>query len=315
MEALVEGLSKELTKNRHASSTKSKDIFSILPNGLTLLDIGAAGGVQPRWEKVCKYLNYIGVEPDARSNDNLADQNIFRTITILDAFAWSEEAEIQFNLCKKPRVSSAFKPNRKLLDIYPDSSRFDVIGKEYLKGEPLFNKTNEYKIDFAKLDIQGGELDALIGLGSSLDGCLGLEVEVEFSEMYNSQPLFGDINQFLSSRGFYFCDFVKLARWERHAHNDFGRCLFGDGLWLKDLNNLDTTHAEECFKYAAICSLYGKLDEAIHLLKSTPDKATRKLLNLLHEQLTLQTQERMIFAELNEAWFEYGPGTRMHLME
>ena len=91
--------------------------------------------------------------------------------------------------------------------------------------------------------------------------------------------------------------------------------MFGDGLWLKDLKNFDTTNAEECFKYSAICSLYGKLDEAIHLLKSTPDKATHMFLKCLHEQLSMQTQERMIFAKLNEAWCEYGSGTRMYLIE
>ena len=103
MEALVEGLSKELTKNRHAFATKSKDIFSLLPNGLTLIDIGAAGGVEPRWEKVCKYLNYIGVEPDARSNEKLADQSIFRTISILETFAWRRKLKFTL-ICAKPRV-------------------------------------------------------------------------------------------------------------------------------------------------------------------------------------------------------------------
>ena len=318
MEAFLEGLSKELSKNCQASATKSKDIFSFLPNGLTLLDIGAAGGVEPRWKKVCRYLNYIGVEPDQRSNVKLAEENMFRSIKILDTFAWSEETEIQFNLCKKPRCSSVFQPNRSILDIYPQSDRFDVIGKEHLKGEPLSNKINDQQIDFVKLDIQGGELNALIGLGSSLDGCLGLEVEVEFSEIYKSQPLFGEIDDFLSSRGFYFCDFVKLARWERNTRRkgrDFGRCIFGDGLWLKDLNNIDTTNIEQCFKYSAICSLYGKLDEAIHLLQSSPDNATYSFLKCLHEQLSLQRQERSIFAELSKIWSKYGSGSRMFLME
>lgn len=40
---------------------------------LTLLDIGAAGGVQPRWKQITRKTGYIGFEPDARSNADTAE--------------------------------------------------------------------------------------------------------------------------------------------------------------------------------------------------------------------------------------------------
>ena len=43
-------------------------IRSINPNlKITLLDIGAAGDVEPRWKKIIDFVNYIGFEPDSRS--------------------------------------------------------------------------------------------------------------------------------------------------------------------------------------------------------------------------------------------------------
>ena len=42
-------------------------------------------------------------------------------------------------------VSSAYLPNRELLDQFPDSQRFDIIKKEILQAEPL-SKEGEVKI-------------------------------------------------------------------------------------------------------------------------------------------------------------------------
>ena len=66
MEKLAKHLYSNLKKKRSASKNKPQQLFHLLPNGFTLLDIGAAGGIEPRWEKVCESLNYIGIEPDKR---------------------------------------------------------------------------------------------------------------------------------------------------------------------------------------------------------------------------------------------------------
>ena len=55
---------------------------------------------------------------------------------------------------------------------------------------------NINNIDFIKLDIQGGEPNALKG-AKSLNKVLGLEIEIEFHKIYKNQPLFSDINTFM----------------------------------------------------------------------------------------------------------------------
>jgi len=317
MQSLVQQLYRNLKQKRKTSANKSQGLFSLLPNGLTLLDIGAAGGIEPRWEKVRESVNYIGVEPDKRSNQELNQTSRSRNTYILNSFAWNEETEIQFNLCREPQVSSAYIPNRKLLDSYPDAKRFDIVKKEVLKAEPLYKKLSPHKIDFVKLDIQGGELNALKGLGDRLNDCLGVEIEVEFSELYKSQPLFSEVNNFLLSKGFYFSDFVNLCRWERDAHNGYGRCIFGDGLWMRELGNLPLKTDEEHLKYAAICSLYGKLDEAIasvHLAREE-DRDWDEFESVLLEQIKLQRKERNKFKILQRIWSLYSPSSRIHLIE
>ena len=315
MDNLFKKLAKIIKRNRKTSNDKAIELFKSLPNGLTLLDIGAAGGIEARWEKVCENLHYIGVEPDSRSNMGLEKNNKFKNTKILNTFAWSEETEIEFNLCKKPLVSSAYKPNRELLDQFPSPERFNIIKKEILQAKPLFKEKDTQRIDFIKLDIQGGELNALKGLEESLDNCLGMQVEVEFSEMYKSQPLFGDVHSFLSRKGFYFCDFITLNRWERNSFNGFGRCIFGDGLWLKDLKKLDAKDTETYLKYASICSIFGKVEEAIHSLQfiegSTPSKFRKNLL----VQFKHQNKERRRFNLIKRLWNLYLSNSNLMLME
>ena len=299
---------KKLAKNikeNLGTNNKTIELFKSLPNGLTLLDIGAAGGIEPRWKKVCEYLNYIGVEPDSRSNKGLGGKDKFKNTKILNTLAWSEEMEIEFNLCKKPMVSSTYKPNRELLDQFSNADRFDVVKKEFLQAKPLFKEKACQKIDFIKLDIQGGELNALKGLEESLNDCLGMEIEVEFSEIYKSQPLFGDVHSFLSSKGFYFFDFINLNRWERNSYNGFGRCIFGDGLWMKELKTFESKNTETYLKYAAICAIYGKTEEAIHSLQLIGEETPLKFKRILMELLKKQNKERRIFNVLKRIWNLY----------
>lgn len=317
MKRIAKHLLRSLIQSRESSADQPDRIFSLLPNGLTLLDIGAAGGIQPRWKTVRKSIDYIGVEPDRRSREELEKETRSRSTHILDSFAWDKEEEIGFNLCRKPTASSAYKPNRKLLDLYPDAQRFDIVQKELIAAEPLYQKLSSRKIDFIKLDIQGGELNALRGLGDKIDGCLGVEVEVEFSAMYNSQPLFDDVNRFLLGKGFYFSDFTHLWRWERDANEGFGRCIFGDGLWMRDLESISSRDDGEYMKYAAICSLYYKLDEAMASLSLVNDKNIiwKEFEGILRKQIKLQAQERTRFKDLQRTWGLYSPFSRIHLIE
>jgi FkbM family methyltransferase len=230
---------------------------------LTLIDIGAAGDIEPRWKKVQPILDYIGFEPDQRSRAILQEKNNnCLNYQILPYAIWDSENSIQINLCSKPQVSSSFMPNRNFVDLFPDSKRFDIESKVTLPTERLDNLSIS-SVDFMKIDIQGGELKALSGGVGLLEKTLGLEIEVEFLPMYSNQPLFGEISEFVTAHGFQFIDFVSLMRWQRNEYNGFGQCVFADALFLKtpeklleiqDLNNVILS------KYLSICLLYNRYD-------------------------------------------------------
>ena len=78
---------------------------------INLLDIGAAGNIEPRWLKIAKYIKYIGIEPDDRSNKDLCNNYNCKSYQATDNFLWDKQADLTFYICKKPTCSSLLKPN------------------------------------------------------------------------------------------------------------------------------------------------------------------------------------------------------------
>ena len=295
--------------NRHAAN-----LFKLLDKGLTILDVGATGGIQGRWQPFKSFLNYIGVEADERAGDYIGNKGEYRSQLAINTFAWSSATKIDFNLCEKPDVSSAFEPNMDLIQQYPNPKRFSTAKKVQLETSRLETCLSNHEVDFIKLDVHGAELDIIEGLGSSFNSCLGIEIEIVFTEIYKNQKLFGDINNFLISNGFFFLDFVNLYRWERQELSSFGRCVFGDGLWLRDIQKIRNITTEHILKYVAICVSYGRLDEAKHALESN-DLASEKLekaRGFIHELIKVQSNKRKYFNLVRKFAYKLAPDHALH---
>ena len=81
-----------MSKNRKDLSRLSNLLKG---NLITLIDVGAADYIQPRWLKVSNYINYIGFEPDSRSFVELKNSfNKIKKNTFYDYGLWSFEGNI-----------------------------------------------------------------------------------------------------------------------------------------------------------------------------------------------------------------------------
>ncbi len=139
-----------------------KRSFSSLPGctGLTLIDIGAAGGIEKRWQAITEDLIYYGFEPDKRSFEKLSSDTGARSMEIFPFALWSEEKEISVFLCRDPQCSSVYEPNRIFLDKFPIPERFDVIDNFSCNAKSL-DQVQIQSPDFIKMDIQGAEFEVL----------------------------------------------------------------------------------------------------------------------------------------------------------
>ena len=227
--------------------------------GITLLDIGAAGGIEPRWEKISQQISYIGFEPDDRLQVTEPTSK-FRKYKLIPCAVGRIESEVKFYITAGPGKSSIYLPNTQFIQRFPNPERFNVISENILKVLPIDKLVSE-KVNFIKLDIQGGELDALSGATTILESVLGLELEVEFSKIYLNQPIFGDINSFLVEKGFEFIDFINLCRWEQFTYNSVGQLVFGDALFLKSPEHVvNSMNKNDIKKYLAILYIYNRFD-------------------------------------------------------
>ena len=233
---------------------------------ISLLDIGAANGIAPRWHHFKQHINYFGVEPDPRSEHSVLVKNSkseFNSETLITKALWSSEGTIQLNLCRKPMTSSTFKPDRQFASLFPDEERFDVMEtiKMPCTTVDAISATLNQSFDVLKLDIQGAELEVLKGASASIGNSLAAEVEVEFHQMYEQQPLFDQIFAFMKSQGFDFVDFITFYRFSPDINVGLGQLTFADALFMRSPELISkSSDASVIRRYSAICAIYERGD-------------------------------------------------------
>jgi FkbM family methyltransferase len=253
-----------LKKLQRVSKFKINRLLDSLPDfsGITLIDIGAAGDIEPRWKQISNILNYVGFEPDARSQANtISRAKECKQYVIHPLALWSYKGVLPIRLAKKSEVSSYFPINENLVAKFPDSRRFEQIAIEEIPCDTLDNLGISGP-HFIKLDIQGGELEAILGAQATINECLGIELEVEFTDLYVGQPIFGEISMLLKQLGFELFDFTNLCRWERDSLSGLGQMIFGDALFLRTPESVLITNPnnQKLSNYFAILALYNRFD-------------------------------------------------------
>ena len=123
-------------------------------------------------------------------------------------------------------------------------------------------------VDFLKLDVQGAELTVLEGAKRVLKDVTVVQVEVEFVELYENQPLFADVDRFLRGQGFTFHTFMGFGSRcfkPMLANNDPNRgmkqILWSDAVYVRDWLTLAALSADKITKYATL----------VHDIVASPD--------------------------------------------
>ena len=88
-----------------------------------------------------------------------------------------------------------------------------MLSTEEIRTSRLDDITEVGAIDFLKIDIQGGELMALVGSRAKLATAGAIRIEVSFVALYRGQPTFADIDRELRGQGFVLHTFASVKRW------------------------------------------------------------------------------------------------------
>ncbi|MDC1359203.1 FkbM family methyltransferase [Gammaproteobacteria bacterium] len=234
---------------------------------ITLIDVGSAKGIQPRWEPIQSLVYVYGFEPDDGARKKLSNTAGFEAGGNMNyPYALSDTNDsLSLNILKKPSHSSVFKPNYDAISLFTGrvTSGFDFDYEATVPARSLDSLELE-AADFIKIDVQGYELKVLEGSKNTLKNCIGVETEVEFIELYKDQPKFGEISSFMEEQDLAFIDFTTLTRWERDSMTSLlGSCFGGDALFMRlpeyMLENF-VNDQRMIDVYLSLCLLYRRFD-------------------------------------------------------
>jgi FkbM family methyltransferase len=237
-------------------------------------------------QMVACLLHVVGFEPDAEEASRLQQEAVppVKSWTHLPYGLGERDGCGTLHLCRDRGNSSFYRSNRAFLDRFPDAERFDVVGTEVVTVRSLDSLledpsvTMPGRVDFLKIDTQGFALDILRGAKATLiNHVVALQVEVEFARLYESQPVFREVDAFLAECGF---QLFKLRRLEwvrrplaRQPAASAGQVVFADAFYLRDPLNPEyrwtprDAHQAEALVLVAL--LYDAHDLVLELL-ATP---------------------------------------------
>jgi FkbM family methyltransferase len=183
----------------------------------------------------------------------------------------------EFRLCSAPMTSSMLEPNIPLLRRFVQLEEVTtVVKRSEMQTRRLDDLLSDMggRVDFLKLDVQGYELAVLKGATTALHDVLVVHTEVEFVEMYEGQPLFAEVDQFLRGAGFVFHRFasvhgrpVKPIHFVDNPLKPISQQLWADAVYVRDLWELKGFSTSQLLRTALILhEVYHSYDIAHHVL-------------------------------------------------
>jgi FkbM family methyltransferase len=221
-------------------------------------------------QRIC---TVTGFEPQAAAlaylNAHKSDLETYLPYVVGDG------SEQTLNLTAAPGMTSLFEPNFAVLDWFNSFSEWSVVQQRVpVQTRRLDDLAEIAAMDMLKIDVQGAELMVFKGAEEKLKRAVAIHTEVCFLELYKNQPLFGDVDVDLRSRGFIPHHLHHVNRRtilptfsEGSPNSALNQVLFADIIYVRDFTK-QALMDDEQFKHLALVAhhCYQSLDLVVHCL-------------------------------------------------
>lgn len=214
------------------------------------------------------------------ANADLASRQVNWTEKHIPLALSDTVGEATLYVTKHPMCSSLFPPNEAYISRFNELIEYMsldfTIDIETTTIDAFCQEEAIADIDFLKVDVQGADLNVLQGAKKILQSSvLAIQAEVLFCELYQNQPLFGDVDRFLREREFTLFSLPVAFRHRQVSpivsEINPGQLLWGDALYIRDLLEErvreEFKNPEKILKLACIADILNFPDYALELLE------------------------------------------------
>lgn len=181
---------------------------------LTVVDAGAANGLIPHWQTIDGFATVYGFEPHPEACKNLQakyNQSAYAHLYKAIPTGLSRNGgDATLYVLNQPTGSSLLPVDMDSPEVHPGDPYIFPITEITISTESLEQALKKEKVaqaDMIKLDIQGAELEVLLGMGQHyLDRLICAEMEVGFKSIYRGAPRPPDAEAAMNAYGFELYD-------------------------------------------------------------------------------------------------------------
>ena len=261
-------------------------LLELFPTGsqINILDVGAALlETPPPYQSLIDagVGRLFGFEPDpqacARLNEKYGKPHRFFQNFVGDG------RPATFHETNWAPTGSLYAPNSRLLEKFQNLAELVTpVATHAVNTTRLDDIAEINDVDFLKIDVQGSELSVLQNAMRTLSSALVVQVEVEFVELYQGQPMFADVDTFLRAQGFQFHTLADVGSRafkpmapQGNLNGGFRQFLWSDAIYVRDWMHLESLSESKLRNYAIIAHDLLNSYDLVHVVLSALDRSTK----------------------------------------